>query len=225
MKHILALALSLAFAATIGKAQNFSGTISYKMEVKNLPAGVPQAMIDQFVPSKMAVYVKGSQIATTTNAGPLQHIIMNSDTDTAYMIMNQSKTILSMTSAASDELKTKAAAEKPDIKKTNQTAMIAGYMSNMYEVTTTLGDQTLKQEVWVTNKLKTPKPKVQAQSYFFSDIQGVMTRMTTNVMGMTLNIEATDISTTPPDDSVFALPAGYTCKPFSQEAIMQSMGK
>jgi len=221
MKNILLTTLALASACTLAFGQNFSGTVNYTIAIKDLPEGVPASMMDQFIPSKMIIYVKGDKMATTLNAGAMQHMIMNAKSDTAYMIMDETKTIYSIASDSPSQKDKENS--KPVVVKTTSTEIIAGYLSTKYQVTTTMGNQKLNQEVWVTDKFKTPKPRVNASTYFFADIQGLMTRMTTSTMGMTMTVEATEISTTPPDDAVFKLPAGYARKPFTPQVMMESL--
>ena len=223
MKAILMTGLTALLLAGAARGQDFNGSITYKMEMKNLPKGVDQAMIDRMVPSKMVVYTKGQQIVTTTNAGPFQRIIMPANSDTAYMVMDEQQRIFSMTKKEVDETTKSANVKKPVVKKTKNTAVIASYPCTQYDVTTEASGQTITQHIWTTEKIRTPKPKVNAQSMISTEVPGTMMRMSMKQMGMDMLIEAIDISTAALPDSVFALPKGYVRKPFNAKSMQDAM--
>ena len=223
MKAILLTGLAAWLLTGAAYAQNFTGSITYKMEMKNLPKGVDQAMIDRMVPSKMVIYTKGQQIVTTTNAGPFQRIIMPANSDTAYMVMDGQQRIFTMTKKEVGETTKTANVKKPVVKKTKSTAVIASYPCTQYDVTTEASGQTITQHIWTTDKIKMAKPKVNAQSMISTEVPGTMMRMSMKQMGMDLLVEATDISNAAPPDSVFTLPKGYLKKSFDAKSIQDAM--
>ena len=221
MKKALLTVLTTICMVVTSLGQSFSGTITYKMEMKNLPEGMPQATLDQMFPSKMMVHIKGNKVATTTNAGVMQKLVMDADKDTTYLIVDQSKTIYAMTQKDIDDQKKGKKDPNTIVKKTTSTATIAGYKCTQYDVTVESEGQTINQKIWATTDIKAAKPKVNAEQMFYSDIEGVMMRMTSKVMGIDMNVEVTNVSTTPPDGKVFELPADYERRQFSPTAMME----
>lgn len=223
MKHLFLTALAALTIGFAGKAQNFVGTVTYAMKLKNPPAGVSEAMLAQYVPSKMVMYVGKTQMATTLNAGAFSKIIMPLDGDTAYMVSEMMKKIFTMTSKEADSAGKKAGVNKPTIKKTAATATVAGYPCTMYEVTMDVQGQSVKQMVWATDKVTMPKPRVNGQSMYNSEVPGMMLKSTVKVGGMDLEMEATEVSTVAPSPEAFQLPAlPHTL--FSAENLQKSAG-
>lgn len=226
------IALSfLSFALCIGSfAQSFQGQIKYKIEMK----GENAALMSMMSPNGLEISISGNNSLIKMKGGmvPTGDIISKEDGNT-YMVMHNKKTAFLM--PKEDKETDDAADMKPTVEEKG-TETVNGYKCTKYLVKFPKKDNNeVYQYMWCTKDIKvaTPKGAGKSAAYFIEEIDGFPVKIDqyikATMQGQTINMnqELTleSISEEKPADELFEIPKKYKIEPFSEEALLKSLGQ
>ena len=207
---ILSIAATLCFAV-VSFGQSFEGKITQKIEFDNLPAEMEAYR--SMLPSKTITYFKGdlTKVEVPTMMG--SQIIISSkknNTTTLYMDMmgKKIKKETALVDNGSDQ-------NKPEVKKTKETKMIAGY--KCYKVI--LSVEGTEMEMYITDEIPNAmKDKVPG-------IDGFPMEFSMSAQGMDMLYSVSKVEKRTVTAKEIAAPEGYKeLTPEEQEQFSKQMG-
>jgi hypothetical protein len=225
MKRFTVFFAAILMFAAVAIAQNpFQGTIKYEFKFMGEGIEAFQAMM----PTGMELNVLKSDISTEIQGGMVAMMMGRTISKTkkgiSYMIKESEETIYVM-----DPKKMKneeeEVAEEPVVTKEDEVINIAGYECQKYKVVQ--GENTTY--VWATDKFVLPKGESSGGGGMsgmvnMKGVSGTPLKVSTMQQGLSVNIIAKEVSTTPPAKSMFKLPKGYAKEDFDAEKMMGGMG-
>lgn len=208
MKQLKLSIFALVCASASLLAQD-NYTIKSTLKIEGMPPEMA-AMADM----DMVTHVKGEKVKTEST-GMMGSRVMVYDGTKSIMLsdMMGNKMGYTQTKAEMDANDKDTPPAKPVFEYTNEKKMIAGHECTKVLMKITVDKQPTTNVLWVTDKLPIKPNKYSSDrsrgSYDFSELKGyplsMEFSMSRNGQTMTMVITATEINTTPVDDSVFVL--------------------
>lgn len=227
MKKIIT-SVALIFCCTFAVAQDY--TVKMNMKIEGLP---PEAA--GFGEQETVTQIKGEKTKTEmTSMMGSTIMLFDGKTHTFLTDMMGNKAGYTATKEEMEAMAKDDKEPKPKIEYTTEKKTIAGYECTKAVVTTVGKDKKEQQTiVWITDKIKHNMPKNKNRGMMdLSDLKGYPLEMEMHQsqqgMDMKIMITASEVSTAPIDDSVFAVNTeGYkmsTYKEFSEKMKAQRGG-
>lgn len=227
MKKIIT-SVALVLCCTFAFAQEYTVKMNMKIE------GLPPEMAG-FGEQETVTQIKGEKSKTEmTSMMGTTIMLFDGKKHTFLTEMMGNKTGYTATKEEMEAMAKDDKDPKPKIEYTSEKKMIAGYECTKAIVTATGKDKKETQMiVWVTDKIKHDMPKSKNRNMMdLGDLKGYPLEMEMHQaqqgMDMKIVISATDVSTKPVDDSVFAVNTDgfkmYTYKEFSEKMKAQKGG-
>lgn len=206
------------------QAQSFTGIITYDFKVSGPMADQVKGMIQE----KQIVKIKGNNMRQSMKGGIMAQmmgdILILGDKKEAYILQANEKKALKINT---DEKKDDA--PKPKVTKLNETADIAGYKCQKYQIeveNAQLGG-TLTEYVWATKDIPVIKSNFKGgDKLSIEGVDGMVLKMVTDMNGMfTLTMVASQVQKQDIPDSEFSLPKDYTVEKFDPSMFNGMGGK
>lgn len=195
-------------------------TFTYEINgegAEEMKAFMPEGMVVKYGDNKMATEMEGGMLSAM-----MGRIIVNAGE--AYVVKDSDQTVYVMDDTdmegAKDAVENQPKATKVD----GETKEILGYNCQKYLFTMKQDGQQIEQVVWATDAFKAPDMKLPNQGSMGSGMlsMGGIDAMPLQVdiampnMPVTMVLKATEMEEGEVPDEVFAKPAGYEEKPFSE---------
>lgn len=214
--------LCLFSTAALQAQKTFRGTMTFTYEIngegaEEMKAFMPEGMVVKYGDNKMATEMEGGMLSAM-----MGRIIVNAGE--AYVVKDSDQTVYVMDDTdmegAKDAVENQPKATKVD----GETKEILGYNCQKYLFTMKQDGQQIEQVVWATDAFKAPDMKLPNQGSMGSGMlsMGGIDAMPLQVdiampnMPVTMVLKATEMEEGEVPDEVFAKPAGYEEKPFSE---------
>lgn len=218
----LSLALILIVSTFFGFAQkSFEGTVTFK--IKATGEGMEQAQM--FMPDSYEYKFKDGDILFKLNGGMaaamVGDILIKGNEGESYMIKNSEKTVYKISDASDG----KSDVAVPEITKEDETIDILGYKCQKYKVVTEVNGQKSVQYIWATNDFQIDLPKKKKMpgtggNIFVDGLKGFPLKITTNAMGISMVMTATEVKEEKLDKSLFQVPDDYEVKQFNPASFL-----
>lgn len=188
-------------------AENFEGKITYEISYEELPEAIePYAAM---LPKESTSYHKGKKSRTEQNTMGGQTItIVDMEKKVGYIVMDMMGMKSAYKMEESDLEAGNKEGDKFDIKYTNETKTIAGYVCKKVEITSK--DDKSVTYAYVTDKIEG------MNNSKMNYLKGFPLEYTVKANGMEMSIKAKSISKEKVSDAFFTLPSGYDVKPISE---------
>lgn len=214
----------LMFAAMTFAQDPFQGTIKYEFKFMGEGIEAFQAMM----PTGMEINVLKSDISTEMQGGMVAMMMGRTISKTkkgiGYMIKESEETIYVMDPKKMKSDEGEEVKEDPVVTKEDEVINIAGYECQKYKVVQ--GENTTY--VWATDKFILPQGTSTGGGMSgmvnMKGVKGTPLKVSTTQQGLSVNLIAKEVSTTPPSKSLFKLPKGYAKEDFDVEKMMGGMG-
>ena len=212
MTRPLSLILLLAGAALYGQ-KNFEGTVTYTTKFEGAMADQMADMLRGQLPEKMVVHYRGNKSRTEIGEAA---VITDADARMTYLLNPALQTYQKSPIQDSKE----QGGPNPKVSKTKDKTKILGYNAEKYIIEVPTEQGPMKMEVWATPDLRVNETLSSNNALTRgSKVEGFPLRISMEVPGADLRIVflATQINKTPPDPSLFEIPAGYVEEKADQE--------
>lgn len=225
-KFSFALVAAVLMALGTYAQTSFQGTIKYDFKfmgegIEAYEAMLPTGMDMKVYKTDILVEVQGGMAAMA-----MGRTLSKTKTGISYMIKDSEETIYVMDPAAKKD-EEPAEPSKPVVTKEDEVITVAGYECQKYKVVANTPQGESTTYVWVTDKFVIPKSENSGGGMSgmldVEGLNGTPLKVMTTQMGMTVNLTASEVSTTVPDKKLFKLPKGYAKEPFDAEKMMGGM--
>jgi hypothetical protein len=195
--------------------ETFEGRIVYEVDLQ----GENAQQMKAFMPESYEYLISGSNLKFSMKGGMtaamMGDILVDGEKGTSYMLKASEQVAYKMPVEQEED---SADTPEPDIKKLDETATIAGYECQKYQVSMQQEGKEVTQYMWVTEEIKLKKPKTgsaqNAGQVFVDGLNGFPLKIETEVMGMNMIMEVTTVEKKVIDSNTFAIPKGYEVKDF-----------
>ncbi len=184
--------------------KSFEGSITYTTKIEGAMAEQMKEMLQDQLPEKMVVRYRGNRGRSEVGS---MAIITDGEAGLLYLLNPALQTYQKVSITEPKDTQ-----KKPKITKTKEKTKILGYSVTKYLMEVDTEQGPMKMEMWVTPELrvadvlKRSNPLAQG-----AEVEGIPLRISMDVPGVDLRITflATQLSKTPPDESLFRIPEGY----------------
>ncbi|MCS7189940.1 MAG: hypothetical protein NZ933_09150 [Bacteroidia bacterium] len=194
----------LLWGAILWGQKPFEGSITYTIKLEGAMAAQLADMVKGQLPEKIVHYYRGNK--SRVEAGQ-SVVIVNGEEGFVY-VLNTSLQTYRKAAIKNPEGSEKA----PKITKTNEKTKILKYPVEKYLVEISSEQGPVKMEVWAAPSLKVSE-SLRGTNTLTQGVRldGVPLRISTEALGADLRVVylATEISNTPPSETLFQLPEGY----------------
>ena len=212
MTRALSLILLFAGAALYGQ-KSFEGTVTYTAKLEGAMAERMADMLRGRLPEKVVAYYLRNK--SRVDFGETISIT-DADAGMVYQLNPALQTYQKSSIQGSKEQE----APKIKVSKTKEKTKILGYNAEKYIIEVSDEEGSVKMEVWATPDLRITESLQNGNPLALdSKVQGLPLRTSIAAIGVDLRIVflATQINKTPPDPSLFEIPAGYVEEKADQE--------
>ena len=210
----LSLILLCAFMSLSVMAQEFEGTIQFKVKI----SGKEFDRYSKAFPEAIQLKIKGQNMRGKTTGGQITSLmsgfIFNGDQKTAYVLSDAFQTAFKLKSADFDE-NSKSQGGKFEITATGETETIAGYSCKKF-IAKEVGKSTVI-TIWTTEDFTISKPTNLSDltgNIFLEGVKGFPLKAITTENETSVMVEVSDVRKEPIDASSFEIPSGYRVQDF-----------
>jgi hypothetical protein len=185
-----------------------------KAQIEKMMGAMQTGDVNSMFPKGMVIKIKNEDVLSRFEGGMFsQEILFLHGKNQTYTIDRDSKTYSVMSQSDKKETTNNANVK---VTKTGETMKVLNYTCTKYLVETTSNGKTMVQNVWSTTEIKDFNFKALSKQHiakdqplFYENIEGVPLKMTTNVEGIKMDMEVTNIAKGSLPTSDFAIPAGF----------------
>lgn len=218
-KNLFSLVAVLALGSAV-QAQMFQGKIDFAFAVTGENAAMAQAVM----PTAMHLTVGKTAVLTEIEGGMMAammgKILVDTKKGQTWIINDAEETAYLLKKEDSEE-------SAPTPTKEDETITISGYECQKYSIEMEQGGMTMTQYLWAAEKLQVPQAKEGATNPMGSlmgggnnKVNGLPLKTMTSVMGMTVSMTATNVSSTPPAKNALKIPKGYKKSEIDAASLM-----
>lgn len=179
-------------------------------------------MVGAMMPKSMTVRTKAGKSHLSTEGGAMpMEVITIPEPAAAYWIDRKARTFSKI--PQEDAARPAPGGQSSHkVTKGSRTTTVLGYLCQEYLVEMNQEGSTARGVIWATNKIPGLDPKALSKARiggqdagYMKEIDGVPLKMEMTMPQMRLVMEAVEVSQGSVPDSLFAVPAGFTEKPFA----------
>ncbi|MEN3040618.1 MAG: DUF4412 domain-containing protein [Bacteroidia bacterium] len=198
--------LTVGLLAIALAQKSFEGSITYVTKVEGAMAAQMGEMIKSQIPEKMVIFYKGNKVRSEVGEAI---VLTDGDAGFVYLLNPALKTYRKapLTPPQSSEQ-----SPVPKVIKTKDKAKVAGYPVERYDAELSTPQGEIKMQIWAAPSLKVSELAQRGNNLTRGvKVDGIPLRIVMDVPGIDIKIVflATHVQTTPPDESLFQLPADY----------------
>lgn len=207
-------------------AQNFEGTIVYKMAMNfSEQQKKEMAQMEQMgysMPTGFEVSSKNTNaiMKVMNTKGTMMEMITSGDKNESFLLDRNEKKAYKMPAESANST------AKLKVTKTDEFETIAGYKCRKYIIEGNGGGMT--QHVWASPQLKMPVPKFSSGLggglAMIEGVEGIPLKMVVKGGGNSSEIVATAVNKTKINTDDLKVPSNYTVEPFNPMVIAKMMG-
>jgi Domain of unknown function (DUF4412) len=227
MKKTIKMLLLILMLGTGVNAQTFQGKVDFVFKV----TGENAAMAEAMMPTALHITVGKTAVLTEMEGGMMAammgKILVDTKKGETWIINDAEETAYLL-----KEDKDKEEAPEPAVTKEDETITMFGYECQKYKLEAEAGmGMTMTQYIWATDKIIVPKGPEGSSggpsmlgAVQSKEIKGMPLKTMVSIMGMTMTMSATEVSTTPPSKATFKIPKGYKKSEMDPASLMGGMG-